>query len=74
MYDAQDLNAGHYEALSGSVISFPQDRIQIFTDKSPQLDNAKVATQNNKEKEAQSLDRNFLSLRPCPPWKQNHAT
>lgn len=56
MYDAQDLNAGHYEALSGSVISFPQDRIQIFTDKSPQLDNAKVVTQNNKGKEAQSLD------------------
>lgn len=56
MYDAQDLNAGHYEALSGSVISFPQDRIQIFTDKSPQLDNTKVATQNNKGKEAQSLD------------------
>lgn len=56
MYDAQDLNAGHYEALSGSVISFPQDRIQIFTDKSPQLDNAKVAIQNNKGKEAQSLD------------------
>lgn len=34
MYDAQDFNAGHYEALSGSVISFPQGRTWLFTDKS----------------------------------------
>lgn len=47
MYDAQDLNAGHYEALSGSVISFPQGRFLRYSQiKVPQLKNIRLVQTN----------------------------